>query len=425
MTPFFCRALLTPSTPFAPLLAALSLATMACNGSVAVPPGEHAVPQGPGGGAGSGAGGSGAGGAAADSGGTPATPGRFVELELGDQHACSLTADGELLCWGSNVTGELGDGTRDSGTKPVSVGEHVWRHVSSGAGTTCGVKRDGSLWCWGENASGQFALTGTPAFGAPERVETATDWERPIVGSGLICALKTDRSLWCKGRNNVGQLGRGDTKLSVDEPLARVGAMATWALVSVGDAHLCGVQMDGSLYCWGGNDHGEVGVGIRSEAVPTPTRIGEAGSWASVSVGLGSSCAIRQDGRLFCWGYDGTLPSSQAATPGIHEEPTQVGTSTTWTQVATRNADTCGIQQDGSLWCWGHEHVGDGAASARLAPVRVGAPALWSHVERSHYDTCAQQTGGSVWCWGMATELLAASGLAPGAADALLPRQVP
>ena len=111
------------------------------------------------------------------------------------------------------------------------------------------------------------------------------------------CAVKLDGSLWCWGANALGQLGVGSTTSSATP--VQVGS-ATWTNVSGGAAHTCGVQGDGTLWCWGDNGYGQVGDGtLTNQRVPVQVP-GQA--WVQVAAGAGDTCGTRQDGSLWCWG---------------------------------------------------------------------------------------------------------------------------
>jgi alpha-tubulin suppressor-like RCC1 family protein len=135
-----------------------------------------------------------------------------ARIVLGDQHGCALLNDSSLLCWGTNVSGTVGNGSADNATAPVQVLDGVVAVGSSGdAKHTCAAKLDGTLWCWGNNDSGQL--------GAPPEtlIKSATPRQVAIASVKLVgagahhsCAVTMDGSLWCWGSNHSGQLGAGD-----------------------------------------------------------------------------------------------------------------------------------------------------------------------------------------------------------------------
>lgn len=175
-----------------------------------------------------------------------------------------------------------------------------------------------------------------------------------------------------------------------------------WVSVAVGTWHTCGVKADETLWCWGGNTDGELGNGSTSDSL-SPVQIGAA-TWASVALGVGAggahTCAVKQDGSLWCWGANSFGQLGTGSTTGSLT-PRMVG-SATWTSTAGGAAHTCGVGSDGTLWCWGDNEsaqVGDGTQVNRLAPVQVPGQA-WAEVAAGSGHTCGRRPDGSLWCWG-------------------------
>jgi alpha-tubulin suppressor-like RCC1 family protein len=130
---------------------------------------------------------------------------------------------------------------------------------------------DRSLWCWGDNFGGQLGLGDYTERVVPTRVGTDVDWARLTTGTAAYtCAVRTDRSLWCWGVNGYGQLGLGDAAWRMIP--TRVGSDTNWVRISAGHGHTCGVRMGHSLWCWGWNEDGQLGLGDRAER-RVPTRV--------------------------------------------------------------------------------------------------------------------------------------------------------
>jgi hypothetical protein len=192
-------------------------------------------------------------------------------------------------------------------------------------------------------------------------------------------------------------------------PGSGVGA-GTWATVSTGDSSTCAIRTDGTLWCWGGNGDGGLGVGDTNDRL-TPTQVGSATTWASVSTAKGDdyTCATRTDGTLWCWGDN---VSGQLGTGDTKNRlaPVQVGTAATWASVSVTNGDgatgdqyTCATRTDGTLWCWGGNgagQLGTGDTSSQLIPTQVGTATTWASVSAGWANACATRTDGTLWCWG-------------------------
>ncbi|MCH9685242.1 MAG: hypothetical protein K0V04_27650 [Deltaproteobacteria bacterium] len=168
--------------------------------------------------------------------------------------------------------------------------------------------------------------------------------------------------------------------------------------------HACGLRSDDSLWCWGRNDFGQLGLGTDGEPQTTPMQV--PGSWSAVAAGAVHTCAIATDGTLWCWGRagEGTLGIGPAAEDAIFSTPTAVGTADNWIEIAA-GSGSCGRRQDGSLWCWGpnsNGQLGQGTVDEDAGsniPLQVGTETDWS--EPSIWgDTVCGRRGNELWCWG-------------------------
>jgi alpha-tubulin suppressor-like RCC1 family protein len=243
----------------------------------------------------------------------------------GQDHTCAVGVEGGLWCWGKNAENQLGAAEPPRADAPLAVDDgvdRVWRQVSAGGKHTCGTDLDGRLWCWGANMEGQLGTGGALPVATPAEVASGTGWVEVAAGANHTCAIDGGDHLWCWGDDKEGELGRGDGAEGdrVDEPAA-VDAELGWRSVRVGDKTSCAIAIDGTLWCWGKNDAGQLGLGdtMRRSA---PVRVGGADDWASVAVGKRHVCGVRTSGGLFCWGDNaaGQLNLGDLT----EEEPTEV-----------------------------------------------------------------------------------------------------
>jgi alpha-tubulin suppressor-like RCC1 family protein len=355
----------------------------------------------------------GAGAAGAHDGAAPHAPAGAFEVwtqvsSAQDGSACGIQVDGTLWCWGDNHFGQLGLGDTHARHVPVQVGDDAnWAIVNVGASDTCAIKTDGSLWCWGWNLHGQLGQGDQTDRQVPTQVGSSYDWASVSLGNWFACATKVDGTLWCWGRNFGGDLGfpGGDAYVPT-----QVGSDSDWLEVHGGDAATCGIRTDHTLWCWGDNSYGQLGLGD-TESRSAPTQVGADGEWATVAEGyLFDSCATRLDGSLWCWG--GNLYGGLGV--GDTERrltPTQVGWDTDWASVSPNGGHTCALKTGGSLWCWGRNDSGElglGDRAQRLTPQQVGSAAgwsaSWSGVSTGGHDSCATQADDSLWCWGSSAQ---------------------
>jgi alpha-tubulin suppressor-like RCC1 family protein len=161
------------------------------------------------------------------------------------------------------------------------------------------------------------------------------------------------------------------------------------------------VRQDGTLWAWGQNDHGQLGLGTTTnQSAPTP--VGTITTWASVSAGYGHTLALRQDGTLWAWGLNG-YGQLGLGTRTDQRTPAQVGTATTWRSLAVGSTHSLALDQAGSLWAWGFNYygqLGTGATTSQAAPTEVAGGGTWQSLAAGAGHTVALRPDGSLWAWG-------------------------
>jgi alpha-tubulin suppressor-like RCC1 family protein len=196
--------------------------------------------------------------------------------------------DATLWCWGWRY---VGFEASDFVLEPTQVGvDKDWAAVSAGQSHACALKNDASLWCWGDLP--EFTV-------APTQIDTS--YKTIAAGWQHSCGVRTNGTLWCWGDNASGQLGLGSSGAAVMTP-TQVGEGTGWIAVGAGETHTCAIDAQGILYCWGANDSMQLGLGMTTDPVFTPTPIASQDRFDLVDVGSGHSCAARRDGALVCWG---------------------------------------------------------------------------------------------------------------------------
>jgi alpha-tubulin suppressor-like RCC1 family protein len=199
----------------------------------------------------------------------------------------------------------------------VSGGYTDWLRLAAGEEHTCGIRGStstgaGSLWCWGAGVGGALGRNSTTQANVPAQVvgdgsDIFTDWIDVSIGRNATCAVRATGALYCWGASNSGTNGN----LAADRwNPTQIGDASDWESVSVGMSHACGIRRDAlgdaSIECWGGNDWGELGNGILPRTAvsePTPA-LAPIADWVQVSAGRDYSCAAESDGTLWCWGHD-------------------------------------------------------------------------------------------------------------------------
>ncbi len=309
-------------------------------------------------------------------------------------------------------SGSSATAPRASRTDPVPAARNpAWLAADAGFYHSCGIDVHRALYCWGNNTRGELGVT-TPNYftSVPTRVGNANDWTDVSAagassGQGFTCGIRGG-SLFCWGWNANGQLGVGDTS-SRSTP-TQVGVGSDWEHVSAGGFHGCAIRADGALFCWGDNGGGQLGDGTNDPRL-TPVQVGTAKDWKVVAAGGGHTCGIRANGALFCWGDnwggalgDGTIENSRN-TPG------QVGTATGWTAVGPGDTHTCAIR-NGALYCFGENtsgELGNGTSTSpedpdhgNPNPTQVGTATDWTDIAGGAGASCGIRADNLLFCWG-------------------------
>ena len=308
----------------------------------------------------------------------------FVQIAAGDQHACGLTEDGAVWCWWYGAQGQLGDGkTEGAYAAPVRVVDlPPAKAIAAGGNSTCAIDRDGGLWCWGKNDYGQVGDGTSEDRWRPVRV---VGLDRDVVGVSIsderACATLQDATARCWGDNGDGQLGDG-TRQSSSTPVRVTVVEAPIEAVSVGEWHACALAKDGSVWCWGSNWRGALGVGDTERHDGAVEVVGLGGRTIAIAAGYWQTCALRQDGAVFCWGENSGGHLGVGATEEIVDGPRRVsGLPAAITDIGTSgwasSQHSGAVAGDGSVWAWGdndNAEVGPGAAvPVQDEPIQVMA----------------------------------------------------
>ncbi|QKG54960.1 RCC1 domain-containing protein [Hymenobacter sp. BRD67] len=219
------------------------------------------------------------------------------------------------------------------------------------------------------------------------------------VGGYHTVAVRADGSLWAWGRNDAGQLGLGST--SDQTSPQRVGTATNWTSVAAGITHTLAVRADGSLWAWGRNDAGQLGLGSTSDQT-SPQRVGTATNWTNVAAGNLHSLAVQANGTLWVWGSnaDGQLGLGNTT---LQTSPQRVGTATSWVSAAAGVYHTVAVQADGTLWAWGDNYYGQlglGNTTLQTSPQRVGTATSWVSAAAGGFHSAGEQSCRVVWGWG-------------------------
>jgi alpha-tubulin suppressor-like RCC1 family protein len=347
----------------------------------------------------------------------------WKQVSAGGYHMSALKTDGTLWTWGNDDQEQLGIGYQltqagiNYASTPVTTfaGGRNWKSVgSSGGYRVCAIQYVDSityppdlfrLFAWGEGffgVNGNFNTTNlrsTPVT----TFSGGTNWKQVSAGNFSAAAIKTDGTLWTWGSGSDGALGQGGTNFgTIETPITTFAGGNNWKQVSVG-YHMSAIKTDGTLWTWGGNFNGELGINATTNRSTPVTTFAGGTNWKQVSSGFNSTAAIKTDGTLWTWGANNFLQIGNATTIDISTPVTTFAGGTNWKQVSANIAHMAAIKTDGTLWVWGATaNLGNGVTTGNTStPITTFAGGTdWQKVSTGVDTIGAIKTNGTLWVWG-------------------------
>ncbi|HEX3234382.1 MAG TPA: hypothetical protein VHR41_09295 [Gemmatimonadales bacterium] len=211
--------------------------------------------------------------------------------------------------------------------------------------------------------------------GAPALATTAIlSFAQMSAGGHHTCGVTTANKAYCWGSNGNGQLGDGTTSPRL-RPVPVAGGLL-FLRVSAGQVHTCGITTTNRAYCWGGNGDGQVGDGTQNTNRLKPVAVAGGRSYGQVSAGPSHTCAVTTADVAFCWGSNelGKLGNPFSLTGFNRLTPLRVSGGLHFQQVIAGALHTCGATTGNQGYCWGangNGELGTGTATGSSAPVPV------------------------------------------------------
>lgn len=329
-------------------------------------------------------------------------------------NGCWIGMDGRLLLgninrvytWGLNTCGRLGDGSLVTKSSPVTTsgGGTLWCQVSAGGSHTAAIRNSGQMFTWGNGACGMLGSGQLTTRCVPGTVVGNTcDWRQVSAGLCHTVAVKTNGSLWTWGLNTSGRLGDG-TVINRSSPVQTSVGGLTWCQVNTQYAHTGAVKTDGTLWTWGFNTNAQLGDNTVTTRSFPGTVSGGGTNWCQVGTGDRHTAAIKTDGTLWTWGYNGTGQLGDATITSRRSPGTTSGGGTDWCRTSGGCRHTAAVKTDGTAWTWGCNisgQLGSGVTTSRTSPgTLVGGGTDWCQISAGCAHTSAVKTDGTSWSWG-------------------------
>jgi alpha-tubulin suppressor-like RCC1 family protein len=230
-----------------------------------------------------------------------------IAVGAGSSTTCIVHKDATASCWGQNLAGGLGDGTTTDSNVPVAVKTLTnIIQIAPSTNHTCAVLSNGQVWCWGGGSDGQLGTGSLDDTTKPTQLTALSDMAQVAVASRFSCARGKSGSVFCWGRNESGQLGNGSPTTSPNpSPIAVAITDAIW--IWAGTNHACAVKKAGDVVCWGDDSSGQLGNGILDASYPgspVPTAALTIKTGRTVFTAGERTCTVTSDNKAFCWGFN-------------------------------------------------------------------------------------------------------------------------
>lgn len=339
----------------------------------------------------------------------------------GRGHACAISSSTGLWCWGSNSSGQLGDGTTTESLVPLQIALPAPpTSIAAGAFSTCATTSGLELHCWGYAGYGSLGdpaiIPATQNALTPALASGLSGWTKVASGERWVCGLRGDE-VWCWGEsanagigNGIWRNGRGWGRVTEGASDLSVGVSTNIddAGNNAADLDLACSIVDGDVRCWGDNRYGQLAQGAATQSAE-PTPVAGDHRWSAIAAGGSHVCGI-DGGQALCWGSttrgqangvaSGTSNAPCGAFPGLAcdvLEPTPLPFATSVSQIALGERHTCALGS--ALSCWGDDSYSQlGSGSLPATPVEL--PGAWSSLYATRGNTpCAIQNG-QTHCWG-------------------------
>jgi alpha-tubulin suppressor-like RCC1 family protein len=339
---------------------------------------------------------------------------QFLAVTSGDDYTCGFTNLGRGYCWGVGDLGLLASAADstcfDAGSpgplhpctllpKRFAGPAIEFTAMDAGVSSACAISKDKLIYCWGSDSTGQIG-NGGKGTGAQAALATVAQerFDSITVGGSHACALNLARKAYCWGRDNVGQLG--DRRVVYSTTPIPVSGNLVFSAIAAGENHTCGIS-NGSIYCWGGNDKGQLGNGtVDGNEHSTPQQAGGASGYVAISAGGDHTCAITSAGSVVCWGGSESGESGAAGAPITSPTTASAGP---YTRVSAGRRHTCAMTAAGAMACWGDNgsgQIGNGGLGGIAGVSAVSTGVTFKAISAGTNHTCAIGTDGETYCWG-------------------------
>ncbi len=333
--------------------------------------------------------------------------------------SCRVTGSlsNNLTCWGSGSGGQMGNGQGvDALPSQVVMPDGIasFSQVSVDTTLSCGIANTGNIYCWGAGGSGQIGNGANDSVNVPTQVimpSGITSFNMVSTNASFSCAIANNGNLYCWGGAGSGQIGNGDNAgVNVPTAVTMPSGVESFTTVSTNTQFSCAIANNGKVYCWGTGNHSQIGNGANTN-VNTPTSVvmpSGVESFTAISTSGDFSCGIANTGSLYCWGYgpQGQLGTGNVTSANVPTSVTMPNGVESFTAISTNANFSCAIANTGTIYCWGagpNGQIGNSNNGQVNVPTAVTMPngvTSFTAVSTNLNFSCALANTGQVYCWG-------------------------
>jgi alpha-tubulin suppressor-like RCC1 family protein len=321
-----------------------------------------------------------------------------------------------IYSWGYNNVGQLATINTTLRSSPVSVlgGFTDWCQVSAGVTTTIAIRTNGTAWAWGEGINGTLGDNSTVNKSSPVSVVGGfTDWCQVSAGGNRAnnarsaVAVRQNGTAWAWGYNGEGALG-DNTTTNKSSPVSVIGGFCDWCQVVTRSGGAAGIRTNGTLWSWGTGSNGELGNNCTANRSSPVSVVGGFTDWCQVAGTISQFSqilAVRTNGSAWAWGSNTSGQLGDNTTVNKSSPVSVIGGFTDWCQLAGGDKLSLGVRQNGTLWAWGYNRVGELGNNTcnvcRSSPVSVvGGFTDWCQASGGEGFATAIRQNGTAWAWG-------------------------
>lgn len=334
-------------------------------------------------------------------------------IDAGKGHLVVLKEDGSVWNWGDHSYGQLGAGTSSSSSIPLPVqltgGNRLLNisAISAGGNFTVAVDSQGQLWSWGLNSYGQLGRTTTSTDKSPGKIVLDKSSSPKIVdisaGENHVLAVDESGNVWAWGYSFYGQLGKKTDSYFSPIP-EKIADLDNVAAVAAGKDHSVALKKDGTVWAWGRNTYGQLGLGDSANENVKPKQVTGLSDIIEIAAGDDHTLALKQDRTsLLAWGRNIT---GQLGDGGYENKltPFLVKGVSNIRSVAAGDNHTIIVKDDGTVWQWGRNT--SGIQTSQTAPIQIKGMSDAVAIGGGGYldsFTLAVKSDGTVWQWDKAS----------------------